>query len=50
VYPEAIWYGQVTIADVEEIVDSHIVGNRPVERLLIAETCLNNPECEHRRR
>lgn len=48
VYPEGIWYGNVTVADVQEIVQSHIVGDRPVERLRIAETCLNTPECEHR--
>src|ERR1700690_1911005 len=26
VYPEAIWYGGVTLADVAEIVEEHIVG------------------------
>ena len=50
VYPEAVWYGQVKPSDVDEIVDSHILGNHPVERLQIADSCLNNPECEHRRR
>jgi (2Fe-2S) ferredoxin len=49
VYPEAIWYGNVTLADVEEIVISHLVGNRPVERLQIADECLNSATCEHRR-
>ena len=49
VYPEAVWYGHVTLADVAEIVDSHILGNRPLERLRIADNCLNNPVCEHRR-
>ncbi len=33
VYPEGIWYGGVTVADVPEIVESHLVGGRPVERL-----------------
>src|SRR5215469_3722820 len=33
VYPEAIWYGHVSVSDVGEIVQSHIVDNRPVERL-----------------
>lgn len=33
VYPEQVWYGGVTIADVEEIVTSHLVGGVPVERL-----------------
>ena len=35
VYPEAVWYGKVTPEDVEEIVDKHIVGGEPVERLRI---------------
>jgi (2Fe-2S) ferredoxin len=33
VYPEAVWYARVTPADVEEIVNSHLVGGKPVERL-----------------
>lgn len=33
VYPEGVWYAKVTPADVPEIVESHIVGGRPVERL-----------------
>ena len=33
VYPENVWYGHVTLADVDEILESHIVGGRPVERL-----------------
>ena len=33
VYPEAVWYGKVSQADVEEILSSHLVGGRPVERL-----------------
>jgi (2Fe-2S) ferredoxin len=33
VYPEAVWYKQVTLADVDEIVQSHLVGGIPVERL-----------------
>ncbi len=35
VYPEGVWYGSVTPDDVEEIMDSHIEGGEPVERLLI---------------
>ena len=50
VYPEAVWYGNVKTADVAEIVQSHIIGNRPVERLQIPDACLNTPSCEHRRR
>lgn len=32
-YPENVWYAGVQEADLEEIVTSHIVGGRPVERL-----------------
>lgn len=35
VYPEQIWYGGVTNNDVEEIIQSHIINNTPVERLKI---------------
>ena len=35
VYPEQIWYGGVKIEDVEEIIQSHIINNKPVERLFI---------------
>jgi len=33
VYPEQVWYGGVRAADVAEIIESHLVGGRPVERL-----------------
>lgn len=33
VYPEAVWYGHVTLADVDEIVQEHLVNGQPVERL-----------------
>jgi (2Fe-2S) ferredoxin len=35
VYPDAVWYGRVTPADVDEIIEKHIVGGKPVERLVI---------------
>lgn len=35
VYPDNVWYGAVTQADVKEIVTEHIIGGRPVERLLM---------------
>ena len=35
VYPEGIWYGGVTPEDVPEIMESHILGGKPVERLRI---------------
>lgn len=33
VYPEAVWYGAVTLEDVDEIVRSHVLEGTPVERL-----------------
>jgi len=48
VYPDAVWYGKVTEADVEEIIESHIVGGKPVERLRLPDSCLNTQHCEHR--
>jgi (2Fe-2S) ferredoxin len=35
VYPEQVWYGGVTVDDVEEIVERHIVGGEFVQRLMI---------------
>ena len=34
VYPEQVWYGGVTVDDIPELVDKHIVGGEVVERLL----------------
>lgn len=42
VYPEAVWYGTVKPEDVDEIIESHIVGGVPVERLMIPDDCLNS--------
>jgi (2Fe-2S) ferredoxin len=50
IYPEAVWYGGVTLADVEEIVESHILGGRPVERLRLLDTCINTEACPHKPR
>src|SRR5262249_24661368 len=35
VYPEGVWYGGVKPEDVPEIVEKHLVGGTPVERLLM---------------
>ena len=48
VYPEAVWYGGVKPEDAEEIVREHLVGGRPVERLRLAEECINTKSCPHR--
>ena len=35
VYPEQVWYGHVTVADIPELVDKHILGGEAVERLML---------------
>ncbi len=34
VYPEDVWYAGVKAEDLEDIVQSHLLGGKPVERLL----------------
>ncbi len=36
VYPEAVWYGHVTVEDVDELFNEHVLNGRPVERLRLA--------------
>ena len=48
VYPEQVWYGFVQLGDVDEIVNEHIVGGRVVERLVVADNCLNSAVCPHK--
>jgi (2Fe-2S) ferredoxin len=50
VYPQGIWYGGVTLADVAEIVDTHLAGGVPVERLRLADGCVNTGTCPHKPR
>lgn len=35
VYPEGVWYTYIDNADVDEIIDSHLVGGKVVDRLKI---------------
>ena len=35
VYPEAVWYTYVDSEDLEEILESHLVNGKLVERLLV---------------
>jgi (2Fe-2S) ferredoxin len=48
VYPEGVWYGEVTAEDVAEIVESHIVNGVPVARLRMRDECVNTESCEHK--
>lgn len=44
VYPEQVWYGHVTPADVPEIIASHILNGIPVARLVIPDEHLTGIE------
>ena len=46
VYPEGVWYGGVTVDDVDEIIEEHVVHGRPVERLRIPDDQLTGREPE----
>ncbi|MHB8127486.1 MAG: 2Fe-2S ferredoxin [Mobilitalea sp.] len=35
VYPEGIWYGNLTEENVEKIIEEHIISGIPVEELMI---------------
>ena len=35
IYPEGIWYTDIDEEDIDEIVDSHLIAGKPVERLKI---------------
>ncbi|TNF99167.1 MAG: (2Fe-2S) ferredoxin domain-containing protein [Gammaproteobacteria bacterium] len=35
VYPEAVWYSYIDEEDMEEILEQHLQGGRPVERLMV---------------
>jgi len=34
VYPEGVFYAKVTPDDIDAIIEEHLIGGRPVERLL----------------
>jgi (2Fe-2S) ferredoxin len=38
VYPEAVWYRYESLADVDAIIDEHIVAGRVVERLRLPDS------------
>src|SRR6476646_4527696 len=41
IYPQAIWYGHVQLADVSRIIDETVIGGRIIEDLLIPAEKLN---------
>ena len=47
IYPQGIFYGNVTEEDVPRIIEQTVVGGKILEDLLIADSCLNNNRCEH---
>lgn len=48
VTPEDVWYGGVQAADVPELIDKHVLGGQPIERLEIADDDLiGMPHDEH---
>ena len=40
VYPQGVWYCYVDEDDVEEIIQSHLINGKPVERLRLADGAL----------
>ena len=47
IYPQAIFYGGVQLTDVSRIIEETVINGRVLDDLLIANECLNNPNCEH---
>ena len=39
-----------TEADIPEIIESHLIGGVPVERLRLADECINAVRCPHKPR
>jgi (2Fe-2S) ferredoxin len=42
VYPEGTWYGNVGKKQIDQIIESHLIGGEPVEDLMIAANPLIN--------
>jgi (2Fe-2S) ferredoxin len=47
IYPQGIFYGHVTVDDVPRIIEQTVIRGEVIPDLQIAESCLNNPDCEH---
>jgi len=35
IYPEGVWYTYSSIADIDEIINNHLISGKPVDKLLI---------------
>ncbi len=44
IYPEQVWYSRVTVDDVDEIWDQHVLGGRTIDRL-VDELTTEPPDC-----
>lgn len=42
VYPEQVWYGKIKLENIDEIIQSHLINDKPVERLELSEQDFNN--------
>ncbi len=46
IYPQAIWYGHVTVDDVPRIVQETIINGKVIEELRIPDDQLNAKKCK----
>tara|TARA_B100001971_G_scaffold62911_1_gene57946 strand:+ start:1488 stop:1646 length:159 start_codon:yes stop_codon:yes gene_type:complete len=35
IYPEGVWYHYQSREDIDEILEHHVIGDKPVERLML---------------
>jgi (2Fe-2S) ferredoxin len=43
IYPDGVWYAQVRAGDVPEIIESHLINGRVVERLALMKVPVETP-------
>ena len=41
IYPEAIWYTYIDKADLDEIIEQHLINGKPVQRLMLKNPALD---------